>query len=119
MREIKLIIAGTRTFNDYNFLKSKLDFYLSQKNEKIEIVCGGCQEPDMFGVRYAKQKGFSVEYFYPDWQKYGRAAGPMRNKDMAQYATHCVVFWDGRSRGTASMIELVKQYELNLRVVRY
>ena len=38
---------------------------------------------------------------------------------MAEYATHCIVFWDGESTGSASMIELSEEYGLPTRVVRY
>ena len=112
----KIIIAGTRTFNDYNLLESKLDFYLSKKSD-IEIVSGTCYGKDLLGEQYAIKHNLPVKRFPADWNKYGRSAGPIRNAQMADYADACIVFWDGKSKGTKSMINLAKQKDLATRIV--
>jgi hypothetical protein len=115
---LKIIVAGSRSFSDYELLKKKLDFYIG-KNLDVEIVSGTARGADRLGERYAVAKGFAIKRFPADWEKYGKRAGYLRNEQMAQYATHAVIFWDGNSRGTASMIELCKRYGLNYRVVRF
>jgi hypothetical protein len=50
---------------------------------------------------------------------YGRIAGFVRNEEMAKIADACVVFWDGKSTGSADMIALAEKYKLQLRVVKY
>ena len=50
---MKLIIAGSRTFLDYDLLAEKLDKILSNVKEPIEIVCGGANGADGLGERYA------------------------------------------------------------------
>lgn len=112
----KIIIAGTRTFNDYNLLESKLDFYLSKKSD-IEIVSGTCYGTDLLGEQYAIKHNLPVKRFLANWNKYGRSAGPIRNAQMADYADACIVFWDGKSKGTKSMINLAKQKGLATRIV--
>ncbi len=117
---MKLIIAGTRTFTDYELLKSKLDNLLRNIPDiDTEIVSGGCKGADLLGEQYAKEFGIKIKRFPADWDKHGKKAGPLRNKEMAEYSTHCVVFWDGLSKGTASMIKLAQEKELNLRVINY
>jgi hypothetical protein len=49
----------------------------------------------------------------------GLGAGPIRNREMVRFATHCIAFWDGKSPGTKSLIEACELYELPHRVVRY
>lgn len=114
----KVIVAGTRTFDNYNLLKRKLDYYLSDRTA-VEIVSGGARGADSLGEKYAREKGFAVKVFAANWDKYGKSAGPRRNKDMAEYADALVLFWDGVSRGSASMLELAREYNLLVRVVRY
>ncbi len=114
---IKLIIAGTRTFSDYNLLRRKIDFYLGDRAD-VEIVSGGARGADLLGERYAVEKGFSIKRFPANWNL-GKQAGYLRNKEMAEYATHTVLFWDGRSRGTKHMFDLAIANGLNARVVRY
>ena len=112
---MKIIIAGSRNFVDYTKLKTVCDFTL--KNQKdIEIVSGTASGADKLGERYAKENGYPVKKFPADWKKNGKAAGPIRNKQMAEYADGLIVFWDGKSKGTESMINLGYQHGLKVRI---
>lgn len=113
---MKLIVAGSRGFSDYSLLKSKLDYYLKNVTEQIEIVSGTAKGADTLGERYAKEKGYQIKQFPADWSL-GKKAGYLRNVEMAQYATHCICFWDGQSSGTKLMIELCKLKGIVLRIV--
>lgn len=115
----KVIIAGTRDFNDYNLLKMKLDKILSNITDDIVIVSGKARGADTLGEKYAKEKGYQIAEFPADWEKFGRSAGYKRNVQMAEYADACVCFWDGRSPGTKHMINIANQYKLQIRVVKY
>ena len=116
---MKLIIAGGRDFDDYPLMKSKLDNILETVDEQIEIVSGTANGADKLGEQYAQEKGFPIKRFPADWDKYKKKAGYIRNKQMAEYATHCVCFWNGKSKGTAMMIDLAKELKLGLRVIKY
>jgi len=116
---MRLIIAGGRHFMDYNLMKTKLDIILSSVDEDIQIVSGMANGADTLGLRYASENKLFVKEFYAEWGKHGKKAGPIRNKEMAEYSTHCICFWDGVSRGTENMISLSKEYGLNLRVINY
>lgn len=117
----KVIIAGSRNFNDYNLLREKMDFYLSNRFgvQSIQIVSGTARGADRLGERYANERNLDIKRFPANWELHGRAAGYIRNKQMIEYADACVVFWDGSSRGTESTINLAKQYNLPLRIVLY
>lgn len=114
----KVIVAGTKTFNNYELLKEKLDFYLRDKYPVL-IISGGAEGADKMGERYAQEHGHSIMIVNADWQQYGKAADPRRNELMAQKAEACIVFFDGQSRGTTNMIENARKYGLKLRIVRY
>ena len=64
------------------------------------------------GERFAGEYGLKLKVFPADWNKHGRAAGPIRNRDMAEYAD-CLVAFEG-GRGTQNMIKTAK--ELGLKV---
>jgi hypothetical protein len=57
--------------------------------------------------------------FKADWDKHGKAAGPIRNQQMAQEADGLIAFWDGKSRGTKDMIQKALNYGLETHVYRY
>ena len=75
---MKVIIAGGRDFTDYQKLKKICDYILQNQNN-IEIISGTANGADKLGVRYAKEKGYSLKQFPANWNRYGKAAGPKRN----------------------------------------
>ena len=115
----RVIIAGTRTFQNYPLLNRKMDYFLSRTDDEIKIVCGMARGADLLGKQYGEEHGYKVLCFPADWDQYGKKAGYLRNKQMAENADALVAFWDGKSRGTANMIELAKQFQLKVRIVRY
>lgn len=115
----RVIIAGCRDYNNYQELSSFCDKVLRVKieqEESIVIVSGHCRGADALGERYAKERGFLVELFPAEWDRYGRSAGQKRNELMAKHSDALIAVWDGVSKGTGGMIELAKKYKLAIRV---
>ncbi len=107
----KIVIAGCRDYNNYKEAKEYIDFCISEikRTNEIVILSGSASGADAIGERYAMENGFAVEKHPADWRKYGRAAGPKRNKEMAEESDYVICFWDGKSKGTKSMIEYAKK----------
>lgn len=93
---MKCIVAGGR---DYRLTQSDLDKL--DVLDISEVVSGGATGADASGESYAYFNGLPVKRFPADWQTHGRAAGPIRNQQMAEYADAVALFPGGR--GTASM----------------
>lgn len=109
---MKVIIAGSRTAS---FHQTAIAVHMSGIYSEItEIVCGMSHGADLHGKRYAEMHGFPVKEFPADWQKHGKAAGPIRNRQMAEYADALIAVWDRQSRGTASMIQEAKKRGLRV-----
>lgn len=101
---MKTIIAGSRDYDDYqDFLECMRQCPLTEKIS--EIVSGCARGADMLALRYAKDFGLDKKEFSADWNGLGKRAGHVRNAQMADYADALIAFWDGRSPGTANMIE--------------
>ena len=76
----KVIIAGGRDFSDYELLKSKCDYYLSNlDNPKVIIISGAARGADSLGEQYARERGYDIDSHPADWDKYGKSAGYRRN----------------------------------------
>jgi hypothetical protein len=100
---MKIIIAGGRNFTDYKKLYQVCD-QLLQDQTTIEIVSGAHYKgAGKLGEQYAKEKGYKITQFSADWNKFGKATGPKRNQEMANYADALIAFWDGKSKGTKHM----------------
>jgi len=123
MKKFRLIIAGNRFFDDYEFLCQKVDSLIKNivKNHRMIIVSGACDGADSFGEKYAKEKGFDIVRMPANWSLYGKKAGPIRNKEMALVADGCVCFLprDKKSKGTKDMIRNAKKEKILLRVIEY
>lgn len=114
----RVVIAGCRNYNNYIEAKRYIDYCLSdiKKDEKITVVSGGCKGGDMIGERYTKENLLCIERYPAEWNKYGKRAGPIRNESMASVADLVICFWDGKSKGTKSMIQYAKIYSKPLKI---
>lgn len=114
----KVVVAGCRNFNNYKIAHDFIDACIERiRNENTLIfISGGCNGADMLGERYAKENGFKVERYTADWETYGKKAGPIRNRQMAQISDYVICFWDGKSKGTKSMIDFAKQFNKPIRI---
>ena len=95
---MKIAVIGSR-----NLAVDDIDKYIPAECE--EIVSGGARGIDKCAEEYAKAKGLTLTVFLPDYERYGRGAPIVRNKQIVDYADSIVAFWDGASRGTKSVID--------------
>lgn len=109
IKHVKLIVAGSRNFNNYEFVEKTLLNYLSNKHNTWEIVSGTARGVDKLGERFASEYGYPVSMFPACWDEFGKAAGPIRNKQMADYADELIAFLYDNSRGTANMIKTMEK----------
>ena len=115
----RVIIAGSRKFDNYELLREKCDKIIP---EEAEIISGGCRGADFLGERYALERGYPLVVFPADWKKFGNRAGPLRNGQMAAYAKKAdkgilIAFPIGESRGTRNMINQAKEHGLDVYVI--
>jgi len=112
---VKVIIAGSRTLEnraiDIQYILSSLRMdWLSV----TEVVSGTARGVDQIGEDWAKDWDIPVKRFPADWDKHGKAAGFIRNGEMADYADACIIIWDGKSNGTKDMMTRAIKQNLKL-----
>jgi len=115
---MKLIIAGSRDFNNYEQLVGEVLSFISGYSD-VTIISGTADGADSLGEKFASDYKCSLIRMPANWTKYGRSAGFIRNEEMAKIASHCICFWDSRSKGTRNMILTANKYKLITKVVRY
>lgn len=139
MENIRLIIAGSRDFNDYDLLEKEADDYLLSVLEKlddkiydqylltaltgesfhflIKIVSGGARGAYRLGEQYAEKRNLAIKRFIPDWNGNGRGAGYIRNEEMAKYASDAIVFILQNSKGSTHMSKTASKYNLRVKEI--
>ena len=113
---IKTIIAGSRTCTNMDILLSAID---KAPFKVTEVVCGKALGADTLGELYGHINHLKLYYYKPNWEKYGKRAGMIRNEEMAMNAEALIALWDGQSNGTKNMIQLAKEYNLKTYIYEY
>lgn len=111
---MKVIIAGSRDIIDFDLVEQAVR---ESGFEITEIVSGGAKGVDSLGEDYANLHDIPTTVFPAQWKKHGPAAGPIRNRKMAEYVGKegCLVLvWDGKSRGSSDMLITAKELGLNI-----
>ncbi len=131
MKELRVIIAGSRDFDDFSKLVSSCTDVLckitNENNDlnKVRIISGTARGADQLGEQYAKTVGYEVSRFPADWDGLGKRAGYVRNVEMAKFAVAddsygvLIAFWDGKSKGTKHMIDLAEKNGLEVHIARF
>ena len=120
---MRIVIAGSRGFEDYALLEQTLEHILDKQIEPVELVSGHAKGADLLAERFAKENDLPIHIIKPDWKTYGRAAGPIRNRQMLDYAMEelslVVAFWDGKSKGTKNTINTAKSLGIPVEIILF
>lgn len=112
----RIAIIGSRTFNDYELLSNSLE---PHKHKISVIVSGGARGADRLGERWANENNIQTDIYYPDWNKHGKSAGYIRNKDIVENSDGVIAFWDGKSKGTLHSISLCEKLGKPISIVKF
>ena len=119
----RVIIAGGRDFNDYEYMSTKLNELFKDpntfNNKTIKVISGMAKGADFLAIRYADENKLTKILFPANWKVYPRIAGFLRNNDMLSIATHLIAFWDRKSNGTKHMIEIAQMKGIPVWVFEY
>jgi len=119
--DIVILITGCRYWSDYNMIFDALTKY---KDKYVLLIHGDCKGADKLAGEAATKLKFEIDAKPADWNKYGRAAGPIRNTEMVKQAAefhnrgvevHVLAFHDDlqKSVGTKHCVNQAKKYKLN------
>jgi hypothetical protein len=109
---MRVIIAGSRSLDEnepyyLRLLESLVTKFIDQYGEITEVVSGTARGADLLGEKWANENRVKIARFPADWKKNGKAAGPIRNTQMGQYADGAIIIWDGKSPGSKHMRDVM------------
>lgn len=116
---MRVLVCGSRTWTDapaiYRALAEQGCGYAP-----FTLIHGAARGADSIAAEYAREREAEVLAFPADWNRYGKAAGMIRNKQMLEEGKPELVlaFWDGESRGTQNMIDLATKAGVPVRVIK-
>ena len=112
-----MAIVGSRNFKNYSAFKSIIEPII-KRHDEIEIVSGGARGVDELAKRYAKLNKIPYTEFLADWDEHGKAAGPIRNKQIAEYCDEAIAIPYGVSKGTYNTISLFVKAGKVVRIIK-
>ena len=116
IKPFRLIIAGSRSIDNFEFIRRS---YIVSGYKASEIISGGAKGVDKLGEQLAEEKKIPIKVFEADWDKHGKSAGYIRNQEMAEYADALLCIWDGTSKGTKHMIDIMKSLHKPVTLFEY
>lgn len=116
----KLLVCGSRSISDAAWIKEQISLYVKELNIwlfELSVIEGGAKGVDSFAGEWAIENEVPLEIFKPDWKRFGKGAGVVRNKQMVLAADFVLILWDGISKGTKNDIDLCKKENKTHKVV--
>lgn len=113
---MKLAIVGSRDYHNYSFFRSQVESFLEGRTPTL-IISGGASGADEMAERYAIEMKVELQVFEADWAKYGKGAGPKRNMQIVEAATHVIAFPTTKSIGTFDTIRKAQKAGKPIHVV--
>jgi len=111
---MKVIIAGSRSITDYGLV---IDAVIKSKFKITEVVSGTAKGVDTLGERYAMDECIPIKRFKPNWTKYKKSAGFIRNEKMIQYVHPkggLILVWDSMSKGSAHTLQYAREKKIKI-----
>lgn len=106
---MNLFINGSRTINNKDFVYSIIKNYINDNPKVNTIISGGAKGVDLLAKQYSIENNINYIEYKPDWKKYGKGAGIVRNITMLEECDLVLSFWDGKSKGTKFNINYCKK----------
>lgn len=106
---MRIIIAGSRNITEYDIVKAAVEDSGFSVGPGDTVLSGCARGVDRIGEEITEIRGAGIERHPADWDAYGKRAGYLRNAEMAKAADALIAVWDGESRGTKNMIELMQR----------
>lgn len=111
-----LIVSGSRRIRDYEVVANAIERGCKDLNcGRPAIIIEGGQRSydnegrviggaDYFARLYADNNGIPCQTYEAKWGRLGLAAGPIRNREMAQDGDYLIAIPDQESKGTFDML---------------
>lgn len=112
-----VLICGGRDYDDQKRVYDVLRRLVSENGTRV-VIHGGCRGADTLAEMAASRLGVPTQVEYPDWERYGKVAGHIRNtKMLTQYKPDLVVAFPGGS-GTAHTVRTARSLNIEVMEVR-
>jgi len=126
---MNFLVAGSRSFYSENLDDKTLKKHYKVGLETLEkvyttygitsVISGKATGADTFGENWGISKELIIKECPAEWDRYGKRAGMVRNKEMGEDEDVAVIFCDEKSKGTINMINIIKKLKKPLILINF
>lgn len=116
-QRVSLAIVGSRNMSNQTVFNTAITEWIKTHGMPDQVVSGGARGADAMGAAWARKHGIPFVCFSPDWSKYGKAAGVIRNQDIVNECTHVLAFPAPQGKGTQDAIKRAERARKNVTIV--
>lgn len=114
----RVAVIGSRGYDNYEEFKEKLKYYVSNL-KSVTFVSGGAKSgADHLIKKFCKEFNYELKEYLPDWEKFGKSAGMIRNQYIIDDSDYLIAFWDEMSKGTKNSIERAEYKQIPIRIIK-
>jgi hypothetical protein len=113
-----LAIVGSRYYKNYKSFIIEVEKWIQENHKPDKIISGGATGVDSMAKKYAHDNNITLIEYLPNWQKFGKSAGPKRNKLIIDDATHLLAFVGPKSVGTYDSIRKAEDKKINVKQIK-
>lgn len=114
---MRVLVCGDRNWSDKKKIRARLSLCLVGTT----IIHGAARGADSIAGEVARELGFEVCEFPAEWERFGRAAGPIRNRQMIEegHLDYILAFHSdlSKSKGTKNMVEQAKKVGIPVEII--
>lgn len=114
---MKVLVCGDRNWTNRKLILERL----KQLEGEIIIVEGGARGADSLAGSVAKELGYGLRIYPAQWTTHGKAAGPIRNRQMldTEHPDLVIAFHNNleASKGTKDMVNYAKKHNIPTEVI--
>lgn len=117
---MRILITGSRTWSNEAVIENEIATVMYENKVGascyVTLVVGGARGADQIAQKYGEEAGMHIELHAADWDRYGKAAGPIRNQEMVDSgADICLAFIAPGSKGARDCADRAKKAGIEVR----
>lgn len=118
---VNILVCGDRNWTDKEVMHDILDGFLQEYGSRMQVIQGGARGADTIAKEWSLARDIPCITVEAEWDKYGRAAGPIRNKAMLAWNPEFVIAFHedlAKSKGTRNMVLQARTAGINVVLVK-
>lgn len=112
-----IAVTGGRDYPDKQRVYDALDAASKYYGDNVFLAIGDATGADRHAWEWAIDRKVPYRRFHAEWDKYGKMAGPIRNRDMLNSGVDVLVAFPG-GRGTAGCIKEAERRMIPVRIFK-